>query len=373
MNTIYDNTTFKPGEIGIIPDLSMKDYRDAKGLAQSDLSIFEQSPARFHRGERIEPTADMEFGTLFHTLLFTGNADFHTIPETYMGPESAKKDAPMVEKAWNWNAVFCKTWADSHQDKPMIARDGDNSASWLKAMTAKVEAHPLAKDLLSRLTPEVSIFARHPDDGLLLKGRLDGFIRGTKTIIVELKTTRDASTEAFSREIYKRQYHRKAAWYRLLCHQMKISPIEFWYIAIEKGLNPRVNVRQLAERAMDKGDFDNDDGLQLYRRCRHADFWPDMPDAPFPGDGPEIPMIDLPDFVYGDEDGNQDVITPGKPTMRLIYDKSGSDAAASAKVDKSHPRSIAGRWMASKRGVDMNAATPVCGGFGVRTKGVGAT
>lgn len=308
--SIYDNTTFKPGEVGIIEGLSMDDYRWAKGLAQSDLAIFEDSPAKFKRGERMEPTEDMQFGTLFHTLLFTGNADFYTTPETYMGAESAKKDAPMVSKAWNWNANFCKEWMQAHLDKPIINRDGDNSSAWLKAMTAKVEAHPLAKDFLSRLKPEVSIFARHEEDGHLCKGRLDGFIRGEKTIIVELKTTRDASTEAFSREIYKRGYHRKSSWYRMLCHQMKISPIEFWFIAVEKGLHPRVNVRQLAERAMDIGDLDNDDGLTLYRRCRQQDFWPELSDAPFPGDGPEIPMIDLPDFVYGDADGNQDVITP---------------------------------------------------------------
>lgn len=297
--SIYENTVFKPGEIGIIHELPMAAYRSAPGVAESDLQTLLRSPAEFHRGERKDPTEDMQFGTLFHSLLFSGNADFHTAPEYYPAPESSKKDAPTINKEWNWNANHCKAWRESHQDKPIIPRHGPNSAAWLKAMALKVEAHPVAKDFISRLSPEVSVFSRNSDYPTLVKGRLDGLIRGETTIVVELKTTRDASTAAFSREILKRGYYRKAAWYRMLLHEMRISPMEFWFVAVEKGDHPRVNVRQLAERAMDKGDLDNDDAMTLLQRCRMANFWPELPDATFPGESQGVPFIDLPDYAYG--------------------------------------------------------------------------
>ena len=173
------------------------------------------------------------------------------------------------------------------------------TSEYQEAMRDKTRAHRLADSLISRLTPEVSLFARNTEYPILCKGRPDGLIFGETTIIVEVKTTRDASTAAFSREILKRGYYKKAAWYRMLLHELRISPVEFWYIAVEKSESPRVNVRRLAERAMDKGDFDNDDALKLYMKCKLGSFWPELPDAAFPGESDATPLIDLPDYAYG--------------------------------------------------------------------------
>lgn len=297
--SIYENTEYKPNEIGVFTGLQMEVYRRAPGLAESDLQTFLRSPAAFAKNERTEATPDMEFGTLFHSFLLGGSAEYRVAPETYPAPESAKKDAPMVEKPWNWNANFCKDWAASNPAVPILARHGQNSEAMLKAMRDKVMSHPIGKKLVTQLTPEVSLFSRSEDYPVLCKGRPDGLISGETTIIVEVKTTRDASTAAFSREILNRGYYKKAAWYRMLLHELRISPVEFWYIAVEKSKSPRVNVRRLAERAMDKGDFDNDDALKAYMRCKLANFWPELPDAAFPGEGDSTPLIDLPDYAYG--------------------------------------------------------------------------
>lgn len=295
--SIYDRTTFEPGEVGIIEGLNYETYRSAPGIAGSDLETILDSPAAFHHGQRMEETDEMQFGTLFHSLLLTGRADYHVKPETY--------DAEGVAKKWNGNATVCKQWlADhaDHADKPIIPALGHHSAAMLVSMVTKVKAHPIASALLARLKPEVSIFARHEEDGILCKGRLDGLISEGTNIVVEVKTTRDASTAAFSREIWKRGYYKKAAWYRMLLHNMKRSPMEYWFIAVENDGQARVNVRRLAERAMDKGDFDNDDTLALYRKCRMANHWPEFSDGLFPGDPQDQPQIDLPDFCYGDLD-----------------------------------------------------------------------
>lgn len=300
--SIYENTQYKPNEIGIFAGLDMDTYRVSPGLAGSDLELVTQNPAAFNRGERTEPTEDMDFGSLFHSELLTGDAGYHVQPDTYPAPESTKKDAAIIDKPWNWGATFCKEWRAEHSDLPILPKTGANSAAMLAAMVAKCKAHKLASQLISRLTPEVSVFSRSAEYPVLCKGRLDGMIRGETTIIVEVKTTRDASTAAFSREILKRGYYKKAAWYRMLLHELRISPVEFWFIAVEKSESPRVNVRRLAERAMDKGDFDNDDAMKLYMKCKLGVFWPELPDAAFPGDSDSMPLIDLPDYAYGKED-----------------------------------------------------------------------
>ncbi|MBS0328263.1 MAG: PD-(D/E)XK nuclease-like domain-containing protein [Proteobacteria bacterium] len=296
--SIYDRTTFEPGEVGIIEGLSYETYRAAPGIAGSDLETLLDSPAKFKLGIRTEETEEMRFGTLFHSLVLTGKADFYVKPETYLSEDGPKK--------WNGNAGACKKWVADHQDKPILPAFGSHSAAMLETMAMKVRAHPVAAQLLARLRPEVSVFARHEEDGLLLKGRLDGLIRaerpGGPNIVVEVKTTRDSSTEAFSREIWKRGYHKKAQWYQYLLHQMRLSPVEHWYIAVENCDQARVNVRRLADRAMAKAEFDNDDALNLYRKCRRADHWPEFIDSPFPGDTAEVQVIDLPEFIYGDDD-----------------------------------------------------------------------
>lgn len=301
--SIYENTKYAPNEIGIFTGLPMVTYRASPGLAGSDLETINSSPAKFNRGERTEPTPDMEFGTLFHSLLLGGDADFHTAPEYYPAPESAKKDAPIINKEWNWNAKHCQQWRTDHLDKPIIPRHGPNSSAWLKAMQMKTEEHPLAKGLISQLIPEVSLFARHAEHPILCKGRPDGIIfSGDRTVVVEVKTTRDASTAAFSREILKRGYYKKAAWYRMLLKQLKIAPVEYWFIAVEKKDRPRVNVRRLTDRAMDKGDLDGADSLTLYMKCKLGNYWPEFPDGAFPGESDATPLIDLPDFCYSESD-----------------------------------------------------------------------
>lgn len=297
MNPIYDRTTFEPGEICIVENLPYETYRAAKGIAGSDLDVLMKSPAEFKLGIRTEASPEMDFGTLFHSLLLTGRADYHVKPETY--------DADGVQKKWNGNANVCKEWLAAHQDKPIIPALGNHSAALLATMVTKVKAHPIANQLISRGVPEVSIFARHAECGTLCKGRIDRLIRNTEqgqpTVIVEVKTTRDASTQAFNREILKRGYYKKAAWYRMLFHQMKISPIEYWLLPVETNGQCRVNPRRLAERAFEKGEFSNDDALALYHKCKQAGHWPDFVDSPFPSDGPNIPEFDLPDYCYSVE------------------------------------------------------------------------
>lgn len=292
-------SAYVQNEPGIYTDLKFEDYRSAPGLANSDLKILQESPAKYRRGERTSPTEAMRFGSLANDLLLFETENYYLAPETYPAPESAKKDAPIIQKPWNWNSGYCDAWKQAHLDKPIIPRDGPHSAAWLKALRDKVRANPLAADLIHNSLREVSIFARNEDYPVLRKGRCDG-LRINPDLsarITEIKTTVDASTFAFSKEIMKRGYYRQAAYYREILQSLGFGPVEVWFIIIEKGRHPRINVRKLAERAMDKGDFDNDDALQLYMRCKLQNSWPDFVDQPEITDA--APTIDMPDYAYG--------------------------------------------------------------------------
>jgi hypothetical protein len=62
-----------------------------------------------------------------------------------------------------------------------------------------------------------------------------------------------------------------------------------------------VQVRKIAERALDKGDLDLDDEMQIYHRCKISGTWPDFADEPEPH---VTGVIDLPEHCYkGEIDG----------------------------------------------------------------------
>jgi hypothetical protein len=241
----------------------------------------------------------MRFGTLANDLLLFETENYYVAPETYPAPESKKADAPIVQKPWNWNATYCEEWRQAHSDKSILPRDGAHSAAWLKELRKKVSANPLAMDLIHNSMHEVSLFGRNEDYPVLRKGRLDGLqlLDGGGARVTEIKTTTDASTRFFSREIMKRGYYKQAAYYRELLQMLGFGPVEVWFIIIEKGRYPRINVRKLADRAMDKGDFDNDDLLQLYMNFKLQNFWPDFSDQTQITDSQ--PSIDMPDYAYG--------------------------------------------------------------------------
>jgi hypothetical protein len=290
---------FKPNEPGIYTGLSFEDYRAAPGMSGSDLKLVQENPAKFHRGERTVATEAMRFGTLANDLLLFETENYHVAPSTYPAPESTKVGAPIIQKPWNWGAGYCEKWKLAHSDKPIIPRDGVHSAAWLVALRKKVAENPLASDLIHRSTHEVSLFARSQEYPVLRKGRVDGLILNAdgSAEIVEIKTTTDASTRFFSKEILNRGYYKQASGYREILQLLGIAPVIHWYIIIEKGKYPRINVRKLTERAMDKGDFDNDDALQLYMNFKLQNWWPDFIDQPQISDG--NPTIDMPDYAYG--------------------------------------------------------------------------
>lgn len=286
---------WQPNEIGLYAGLSMEQYLDAPGASRSLLARVAARPSTAH--ERGESTEAMRWGTLFNDLLLFGQASFHTKPETYLGdPQSAPKP-------WNGNATACKQWLAEHTDRPVLRARGDHSAEWLTKALEQCQRNARVVALL-KLCPhrEATVFARHEEDHFLLKGRPDllGLPEDTggPVIDVDVKTTTDAGTVAFGREMLRFGYHKQLALRRQIYHALGLSPVQAFLIIVEKGDAPRVQVRQVAERALDKGDLDLDDEMKIYHRCKISGTWPDFADEPEPH---ITGIIDLPDRCYAGE------------------------------------------------------------------------
>jgi hypothetical protein len=294
-------SAWKEGERGIYAGLPMDVYRKARGVSRTELARLMERPS--HRNKETPSTEAQVWGTLFNDLLLFGDRNFHVRPDFYPAKDGKTKDAPTVDKPWNGNATFCSDWMAAHSDKPILKSSGPHSAGWLNRALKVASENPAVQQLMQGASFEVSLFGAGPEEHgwPLAKGRPD-ILKLTDdggAIIGDVKTTVDANTRAFSRDILAYGYHKQFAHYRAILQSLRIAPVRAFFIIVEKGDEPRVQVRQLAERAMDKGDFDLDDEWALHRSFTLTGRWPDFPDQQ---EADQIGQIDLPDYIYPKDD-----------------------------------------------------------------------
>lgn len=290
-------TTFEPDKVGAFLNVPSEVYHSAPGDSNSSLKAIGVSPLdykRYKTGQvKREETEYMEYGQLFHSAVLE-NRDLSEL--CYVQPELYAEGT----KPWHNGAKECRQWREMHADKPILsAYDFEQ----LKKEVTYVKNHRDFGLLLGAYT-EVSCFARDPETGYLLKGRLDALkyfpVPGVRDrwLIGDVKTCQDASTAGFSREILKRKYHVQAAMYRRIVRRLtKCDDVLFVFFAVEKGPCMKMNVRFLSQQAMDVGDKVLDKYMATLRACRITDTWPEWADQE-----DAIGYIDLPDFCYENEE-----------------------------------------------------------------------
>ena len=135
-----------------------------------------------------------------------------------------------------------------------IILDNDEAAL-CEALRTSVKDHPEASKIVaSRGTCESVACWRDGATGLDCKARIDLYCDFAGSTVVELKTTRDASPEGFSRVISRYSYHRQAAYY--LGGLEALSPAtdrKFIFIAVEKEPPYAVGVYELDESSIEQG------------------------------------------------------------------------------------------------------------------------
>jgi hypothetical protein len=310
MITFKPATEFKPHEKGVYLGIPMVAYLAMPGVNRSLLSTVADRPS--HHDKESESTAAQEWGTLFNDLLFFGTRNYYVQPETYEVTPKATKANPFPEtetKPWSGNATVCKEWVAAHQDKPILPATGSHSEDWLNKALMKCLADQRVRALMKDAQFEVTMVGAGPEKYKwpLSKCRPDLVkLADGRLILADLKTTIDGATAGFARQILKFGYHKQAAHCRQILANMGVEKLEYYFIILEKGDDPRVQVRRLADRAMDIGDLDLDDEWSILQRCKISNSWPDFSDDPEPH---IIGQIDLPDYLYPSD---TDDIAPSK-------------------------------------------------------------
>ena len=246
---------------GLIPDLPNEQYHSGPGVSKSQLDQIAKSPAHYQYARtapKKDPTPAQRFGSLAHTMVL----EPHKL-NVVVGPS--------VNKNSNEWKIF-KAGADAAGAEIVTQEELDT----LEGMKAAVYAHPAAAWLLGPGYVEHSAYWIDPATGLLCRFRPDKLRRTEKgVVLVDLKSTEDASEAEFSRSIENFRYHVQAAFYSDGIEQALGERVTaFAFIAVEKKAPYAVACYQLA-------DVDVEDGREAYQNdlfrlkdCLARNEWP---------------------------------------------------------------------------------------------------
>jgi exodeoxyribonuclease VIII len=118
---------------------------------------------------------------------------------------------------------------------------------------------------------EVSI--RWDEDGILCKARLD-FIAPGDGVVLDYKTTRDASPTAFARSAANFRYNRQQAWYTRGLEALGIPIYDFVFAAQEKITPFAAAAYTIPSHAVEAGQAEAMSRLVEYVAARESGSWP---------------------------------------------------------------------------------------------------
>ena len=246
---------------GIYRDISNESYHAAEGISKSGLDLIAKSPFLYRYRPPQKPTKAMMIGSAFHCATL----EPHIFPEQFAV-------APEVNARTNAGKAELELFARANEGKTIIGKD---DAERVGAMAKAVRSHQLAAALLSEGEAETSIFHTDEITGELVKVRPDWIV---DDLLVDLKSTEDATFEAFSRSCWNYRYYVQAAFYLDVANaaygRQRFN--SFIFIACEKSEPYQVAVYAADRQMIEAGRIQYRRDLEKYHQCRSTDTWPGL-------------------------------------------------------------------------------------------------
>ena len=293
-----------PDANGLHADIPAEEYYEIDRCSNSRLSLLEQSPA--HAKEAIDnpkpSTKSQRIGTATRTAILEPELMDEAVAVIGQceGTTNSGKQCSYNGKVRRDGHSYCKTH-DPGEEEAGEAYDGlvvsEDDYEDIARMRDAVHEHPAASKLLSGGSPEVTALFSHEDvdretgevcGEIGCKARIDYY--HPACTLVDLKTTRDASRDAFQKTLWNYSYYRQLAFYRYALEQCGKGVGECVIVAAEKQPPYGVAVYELSETTLKAGMRQLEDLLATYAECVRTGEWPCYPE--------EVQGLELPHWVW---------------------------------------------------------------------------
>lgn len=262
-------------------DIPQTIYRGDFALSRSDIFEMRKSPMHFRYAldHPREETAAMAFGTALHCYV--------------LEPEKFAERYVICEKI-DRRTTAGKAKLAEIDASGLIPMDEE---TWQKmeCMRTNIMSNKDARLLLTG-EKEKSYFWTDNLSGIDLKCRPDCRTDiGAVSVIVDLKTTADASTEGFMRSCLTYGYDLQAAMYKQGVESVEGKPHRFVFIAVEKEPPYACNVLEAGELMIRKGNEDLRSYLYAIKHCKETNNW-----YGYNGESDNVNIVGLPDWLAKD-------------------------------------------------------------------------
>lgn len=244
-------------------DMDEAAYHAAPALGSTDLKNLLRSPAHYKAAKSIPMESEaLRIGTLVHECILE--------PDTW----NLRRDMPEVNKRTKAGKAELQAFYEVAGEEGWLPVDAEDRAL-CEGMRESAMAHRLVKAVLENADKkEQSCFWR--DVSVDCKARFDGLAPG---LILDLKTTQDASPGAFRNAVARFDYHVQAAHYCQGAHAVTGAWPDYAILAVEKKPPYACAVYQLDEQAMAVGEERRDEALARYAKCQKERLWPAYPET----------------------------------------------------------------------------------------------
>ena len=261
-------------------DMDEAAYHAAPALGSTDLKNLLRSPAHYKAAKEqpLESEA-LRIGTLVHECILE--------PDTWR----LRRDIPQVNKRTKAGKEELAKFYEVMGEEGLLAVDVEDRAL-CEAMRDSVMSHRLVKAVLENAERrEQSCF--WPDDYTEVgcKARFDGLADG---LVLDLKTTQDASPGAFRNAVARYDYHVQAAHYSAGAHAVTGRWPDYAIVAVEKKPPYACAVYMLDEDALAVGAKRREDALARYMVCQGEGRWPAYPET--------VQTLSLPGWAAQDQE-----------------------------------------------------------------------
>ena len=241
--------------------MTEKEYRQHPAISRSELWHIRESPQKFkyYKENQPEPTPSLLFGQVLHKMLLE--------PVTFCDEFVV---APEVNRRTKDGKQMWEAFVSDHEKQTIIPEEMYAKAN---EMCEAVKREPLAVKLLNGAA-EVPFFWTDEMTGEACKCRVDVLnTEYSQPIIVDVKSTSDASTEAFIRSAINYGYDFQAAMYSDGVEKNIGKKLLFVFIAVEKEPPYAVNILQADELMLRRGYDLFREYIGIYHDCKVSGNW----------------------------------------------------------------------------------------------------
>ena len=241
--------------------MTEKEYRKHPAISRSELFKISESPEKFkyYREHPEEPTPALVFGQLFHAMALTPD----TVREQFAV-------MPNIDRRTKAGKEAFAEFEASAEGKTVVSVDMVEQAT---AMCEALNRNEFVEKLLKG-EKEKPFFWTDEMTNEECKCRTDVLTEvGGNLIIVDLKSTDNAETEAFMRSAIKYGYDLQSAMYSKGVEINTGKKPLFVFVAIEKKPPYAINILQADQLLIRRGYDLFREYIGIYHDCKQTDNW----------------------------------------------------------------------------------------------------